>query len=134
VTRAEFQAVAELRARDAEILLNAQRWDGAYYVAGYAVECGLKACIAKMFKQDDIPEPDFVRKIYTHDLEMLLERANIRQHIPLNSPLDVNWGIVFEWSESSRYRSDITQTDAVAMCNAVNAHVAGILPWLKNYW
>jgi hypothetical protein len=27
----------------------------AYYLAGYALECGLKACIAKLMNPDDFP-------------------------------------------------------------------------------
>jgi hypothetical protein len=45
MNRAELQQLAEDRRLDAEALLAAQRWAGAYYLAGYAVECGLKACI-----------------------------------------------------------------------------------------
>jgi len=45
VNRAELRQLAEDRILDAEHLLAAGRWSGAYYLAGYAVECGLKACI-----------------------------------------------------------------------------------------
>jgi hypothetical protein len=45
VNRAEFQKLADLRAREAGVLLAARCYDGAYYLAGYAVECALKACI-----------------------------------------------------------------------------------------
>jgi hypothetical protein len=47
MTCTEFQAMAEVRLNDAETLLAAGLWDGAYCLAGYAVECGLKANIAK---------------------------------------------------------------------------------------
>jgi hypothetical protein len=33
------------RVRDAAALLKARRWSAAYYLAGYAAECGLKACV-----------------------------------------------------------------------------------------
>lgn len=48
MNRTQLQILAEERARDAEALLNAGRWSGAFYLAGYAIECGLKACIAKL--------------------------------------------------------------------------------------
>jgi hypothetical protein len=47
VNRAEFQKLADLRAREAGVLLAAKCYDGAYYLAGYAVECALKECIAR---------------------------------------------------------------------------------------
>ena len=46
VNRWEFRELATLRLAEAKALLDAGLPDGAYYLAGYAVECGLKACIA----------------------------------------------------------------------------------------
>jgi HEPN domain-containing protein len=134
VTRSEFQQVAELRVKDAEILLNAQRWDAAYYLAGYAVECALKACIAKGFNQHDIPDWKFCQNIFVHDLEKLLKLASLQSQIVKNSPLDVNWGIVSEWSEKSRYELNTTETDATEMFGAVTDLANGVLVWLKNNW
>ncbi|MSU78452.1 MAG: HEPN domain-containing protein [Gemmataceae bacterium] len=48
VNRTQLQQLAQERVRDADSLLKAGQWSGAYYLAGYAVECGLKACIAKL--------------------------------------------------------------------------------------
>jgi hypothetical protein len=42
VTRADFQKLADMRIKEAGILLAAGEFDGAYYLAGYAVECALK--------------------------------------------------------------------------------------------
>src|SRR5204863_304605 len=55
VNRTEFQQLAEVRIKEAEALLAAGLWDGAYYLAGYAVECGLNACIANLFKAETFP-------------------------------------------------------------------------------
>ena len=46
MNRADFQRLADVRIDEAGVLLAAGRWSGAYYLAGYAVECALKACIA----------------------------------------------------------------------------------------
>jgi hypothetical protein len=134
MTRTEFQRLAEVRVRDAEVLVTAQRWDAAYYLAGYAVECGLKACIAKVFKQDDIPEWSFVKNIFVHDLAKLFELAGLQPHIVKNSPLDINCGIVRKWSEKTRYELGATAFEANEMFNAVTDPTNGVLPWLKNYW
>jgi len=42
--------LANLHLRHAEALLGAQLFAGAYYISGYAVECGLKAVVAKLFR------------------------------------------------------------------------------------
>jgi HEPN domain-containing protein len=55
VNRTQLQQLAEERVRDAKALPNAGQWSGAYYLAGYAVECGLKACIAKLTNLNDSP-------------------------------------------------------------------------------
>jgi HEPN domain-containing protein len=46
-TRAEFQELAETRLKEAKALLDLGMWNGSYYLAGYAVEVVLKACIIK---------------------------------------------------------------------------------------
>jgi HEPN domain-containing protein len=46
-TRRDFQELARVHLRAARILLDADQWQSAYYNAGYSVECGLKACIAR---------------------------------------------------------------------------------------
>jgi HEPN domain-containing protein len=47
MTRKDLQKLAAIRLKEAKLLLAANAPDGAYYLAGYAVECALKACIAK---------------------------------------------------------------------------------------
>jgi len=42
VTKAEFQELAEQRLAEAKALLDQGQWDGAYYLAGYAVELALE--------------------------------------------------------------------------------------------
>ena len=70
VNRTEFQILADVRLRRIKTLLDNGQWDGAYYLAGYAVECGLKACIAKLTKEFDFPpEKELHAKCYSHDLE-----------------------------------------------------------------
>ena len=38
MTKAEFQDMAEQRLAEAKALLDQGKWNGAYYLAGYAVE------------------------------------------------------------------------------------------------
>jgi len=55
MNRLDLQQLAWERSGDAQELLAAGRWSGAYYLCGYAVECGLKACIAKLSRLHDFP-------------------------------------------------------------------------------
>jgi hypothetical protein len=47
--------------------------DGAYYLAGYAVECALKACIAKETKRYEFPDKKRVDSSYSHNLDLLVK-------------------------------------------------------------
>src|SRR5213595_801683 len=77
VTKADLEALAEVRPADSFFLLQAERASSAYYLAGYAVELALKACIAKSFQPNAIPDKAFVNKIYSHSLEKLLGLAGL---------------------------------------------------------
>ncbi|MCP5119377.1 MAG: HEPN domain-containing protein, partial [bacterium] len=48
MNRTDFQNLALERLDDAKVLLDGGRYNGAYYLSGYVVECALKACIAKL--------------------------------------------------------------------------------------
>jgi hypothetical protein len=47
MNRNDFQKISRLRVKEAKALLDNGYPAGAYYLMGYAVECALKACIAK---------------------------------------------------------------------------------------
>ena len=55
MNRQDFQALARVRLEEAKALRDAGRPAGAYYLAGYTVECALKACIAKRTREHDFP-------------------------------------------------------------------------------
>jgi hypothetical protein len=41
--RRKFQEAAKIRKKDAQALIRSKQYPGAYYLAGYAIECALKA-------------------------------------------------------------------------------------------
>jgi HEPN domain-containing protein len=137
VNRLELQRLAKERIADARILLAAGRWTAAYYIAGYAVECGLKACIAKLMKPEEFPDRTFADKCWTHNLAQLLSLAGLKVDldgaIQTDPALRDNWDIVQEWNESSRY-SRKTKTDASDLYDAIPDNKHGVLSWLKRYW
>jgi HEPN domain-containing protein len=81
VTRKELQKLAGLRLREAEVLLENGCPDGAYYLAGYAVECALKACIARKTVRHEFPDLSRARES-SHDLAELLRVAGLTDAHP----------------------------------------------------
>jgi len=98
MNRADFHKLTEIRMKEARVLLDHKCYEGAYYLAGYAVECALKACIAKRTQAHDFPpKPQVVRDFYQHDIRSLAKMAGLE--LELNKRLSVvqfdsNWGHV----------------------------------------
>ncbi|MDQ3754076.1 MAG: HEPN domain-containing protein [Acidobacteriota bacterium] len=124
--------------REAKILFANGHYEGAYYLLGYAVECAFKACIAKRMKRFDIPDRKLVNDLYTHDLNKLLAVAELKPEYDkvskANPDFELNWTIVKDWSEQSRYTSGITKNRAKDFQSAVLSRKNGILPWLQKWW
>ncbi len=51
----EIEQIAEARLADAQLLLDADRYDGAVYLCGDAVELGLKARICRTLRWAGFP-------------------------------------------------------------------------------
>jgi len=136
VTRREFQRLAELRAQEAALLVQHRKLQGAYYLSGYAVECALKACIAKQTKRHEFPpKKKYVQDVYTHDLQSLLRLAELDDQLERdmkgNASLAVNWGVVKEWDEESRYiASGLKGKDMYTALIGSN----GVLTWIRQRW
>ncbi len=70
--------MSRLRLEEAKVLLAGDKPCGAYYLAGYSVECALKACIAKRTQAEDFPlSPEEARNVYVHDLQRLIKAAKL---------------------------------------------------------
>jgi HEPN domain-containing protein len=143
MNRNDFQQLAELRLKEARALLAADLADGAYYLAGYAVECAFKACIAKRTREHDFPEKKLVNESHTHDLGSLLRLAGLSDQLKIdigrNAISETFWETVQRWSEQSRY--ELIEGDDVfryfkagTMITAVESGKGGVLPWIKQYW
>src|SRR6185437_13926821 len=95
-----------------------------YYLAGYSLECALKAKIASSFRENEIPELRRVQKIYSHDLSSLLDISGLKDELEVemeaNGELRKHWTIATEWSEHARYQI-WTQERASAILEAVSA-------------
>lgn len=137
LTRLDLQRLADRRIEDAKILIDGARYDAGYYLAGYSVECGLKACVANLWKSEAFPERSFVPVVYIHDLKKLIDLAYLRSKFDAdtgtNAMLFGYWGTVLAWTEHSRYDN---KGDAAAreLYEAITNGTDGVLPWIKRYW
>lgn len=135
-----LRTLAESRIREAGVLLDARHPGGAHYLAGYAVELGLKACIAAQFRADEIPDwaisRDFLRD--GHNLSKLLQVANLTAHhdaeMERSEAFERNWRSVLTWRPDSRYEATATQALAEQLVRAVDDLDDGVLAWIRTHW
>ncbi len=103
-----FYRVAYQRFEEAKVLSDAGFYIGAVYLAGYAVECMLKALILASIPQSDQPnvEAEF-RGQRAHQYEWL--RKRYAQSNSGGFPKDVSESLVFvsTWETSLRYTPGI---------------------------
>lgn len=137
LTRLDLQSLADRRIVDAKVLIDGGRFDAGYYVAGYSVECGLKACIANLLKAEAFPEKSFASAIYIHDLKKLIDFAGLKAlfdaDIAANATLFGYWGTVLAWTEHSRYDNK-DESAARELYEAIANNPDGVLQWIKRYW
>ncbi|HIE02211.1 MAG TPA: DNA-binding protein [Thiotrichaceae bacterium] len=137
MNRNDFQQLADIRVKEAKVLLDNQCFDGAYYLLGYAVECALKSSISKQFKEHYFPNLQTVKDSYTHNLHKLLVIAGLKQQLyndgQAKPQLLSNWMLITNWSEQFRYQHSMTQPTAQDFYNAVTDNQTGVLTWLKNF-
>jgi HEPN domain-containing protein len=137
MNRADLQRVTRLRVQEAHTLLMDGRFPGAYYLMGYAVECALKACVAKQTRRYDFPDKKLANDVYTHDLEKLLQVAELTRVFEADRraslELELSWAIVKDWSEGARYETGITGSQARDLYSACTGR-NGVLPWVRKRW
>jgi HEPN domain-containing protein len=138
MNRADLQHLAELRLKEAGVLLDASCFEGAYYLAGYAIECAIKACFARKTEQYDFPSIKAVNQVYSHDPTKLISAAGLEEELAKelksNLSLNANWAVVKQWSEQQRYAANIAESNAKDLLSAIGDPVNGVFTWLKKLW
>ena len=129
---AELDKIAKARLEDAKALLEADRYDGATYVCGYAVEVALKARICRTLNWPDFPstnrEFESYRSFQTHDLDVLLHLSG--QEVRVKQQHFALWNKVAHWKVEWRYNLEgphdlvaltVKQIEAEEMIEAAEA-------------
>jgi hypothetical protein len=140
VNRVQWQQFAERWLVDAKTLLDNRRWSAAYYVAGYAVESGLKACV--LVRLAATPEVIFENRrfsenCWTHGLLELVKLAGLEAKraidIAANPTLAWNWAVTKDWTEQSRYETALHHK-AKKLYAAIADKPNGVMQWIRGHW
>ena len=103
----DLRTIARARFRDAQVLFASKRFDGAFYLCGYAVELALKARICRTLRWPGFPESgqDFkgLQSVKTHDLEVLLRFSGVEGKVRAKHMAE--WSKVLDWNPDKRYQS-----------------------------
>lgn len=111
------------RLDDARTLLAAQRWQGAMYMAGYAVECLLKTKLMQRYRCRTLNQLDeaLVKKgqvaadwsIYSHELVAMMNLLGCQEQIQADRAMRRHFSFIGQWSPAWRYTSSPgTKTNA----------------------
>ena len=109
----EIVTIADARREDAHLLAKLNRTDGAFYIAGYAVELLLKARIAFQLGIPDLfsdtSDKELVKPFKIHDLNRLLKYSGLYPNYLNDRQTDETllkgMMYIFKWNESARYKS-----------------------------
>jgi hypothetical protein len=116
ISTKELRAIARARFRDADVLLRAKRFDGAWYLCGYAVELALKARICRTLKWPGFPgsrhEFEGLQLVKAHDLDILLQFSGIADRVKTKHMAE--WSVVRLWNPEKRYQANRLATEQEA--------------------
>ena len=135
--RSDLQTLARGKLDDAQLLLVNFRPGNAYYLAGYCVELGLKACVSRQIAKETIPDKSILTGVLSHNFDQLVGLAGLKGELESakrdHPDFAANWAIVLRWSPDSRYRASL-QIDAEYLVQAASDPANGVLPWIRRYW
>ena len=138
LNRDSLRSLTDSRLKEAQVLLDNRLWTGAYYMAGLAVECALKSCLASEVKEHDFPDKRFVNDMYDHNLEKLFKLnaalwVALQDGIKKDAKLGVNWSVVKDWDDGKRYDT-VDELEAKALYEPTTEPGAGVMEWIRGRW
>ncbi len=130
VTAPELITLAESRLEEARVLLREGHYAGAVYLAGYSIECCLKAAICKSLDWERL-----LGLFKTHDLEGLLLYSGFDRQLRSDPILLRSFTeIIANWSEETRYTApdSIDRQRAEEFLGWVIDSKVGVVTWLQS--
>lgn len=122
ISRGNMRRIAKARLKDAQVLCDARRYDGAVYLAGYAVELALKAriCTALQWKEYPFTNREFqdYKSFKTHTYDVLLKLTGAESRI--KARFMTEWSAVAMWEPAVRYKpvGSVMRQDAELMVSS----------------
>jgi HEPN domain-containing protein len=136
----DIQNLADLRIREAVKLQKSKFYNGAFYLAGYAVELYLKAKICDTMDVPDfydthVPKSDLSKTFLIHNLDRLMLLSGLHTKFEAAKKtvpnLTDHWDKVLTWSEKSRYNNPNTKTEIEALEFIESSKI--IMKWIKKH-
>jgi hypothetical protein len=94
-----FNEVAKLRVDDAQILLEKRRFNGALYLAGYAIECLLKSAVVEKRRCVYLPAD-----LETHNWDNLLRESGLKSALDKAPAVKALYSTLADcWGPQMRY-------------------------------
>jgi len=120
---------------DARVLLAEERFTGAYHAGGLALECALKARIAKLTVAGEFPDRDRTRQALEHNPSKLLGAAELlaMQRTDVSPTFQSNWATVKDWTVDSRYDPSPNPVTVKAFLDALDDPTDGVLQWVRRH-
>lgn len=110
LTPEQLKELSIERLNDAKVLYASERYDGAFYICGYAIELGLKYKICKTLDWDEYPVSgkgaEKHKSFKTHKFDDLLHYSGIEKQ---KHAFVEEWSAVMKWDSEIRY-SFVKQT------------------------
>lgn len=151
----EIKQLANLRLAEARILLDAGKYDGAFYLAGYSVELMLKAKICEHLRIDNLFDKqgcnllgisELRKVVETHNINLLLLFSGLEQKFRIAKATNVklqeaynfftaSTGEKTDWNEQVRYLpiNSKTEHDVREFIGLLEDHdKEGLLKWIEQ--
>jgi hypothetical protein len=129
-----------MRLEDAIMLFNNNLYDGAFYIAGYALELTFKAKICECLKIDEFyhlhaAKSDFSKVFLVHNLNRLLILSGLYTVYETDkltdSRLMLAWSTAIKWSENNRYDKRGTHVSREVQ-DFINA-IKFLIQWINTH-
>src|SRR5947207_2045733 len=118
-----FQQVARVRLEDGAVLLENERYSGAIYLAGYALECLLKWAVTERRQCVYLP-----LELETHDLAELLAQSGLKRTLMRDHDLSAKFDRLAEsWGPELRY---LAKEPTAKSANQLYQQIALVYHWI----
>ena len=116
----------------ARILLKQNVTAEAWYHAGFAVECAMKAAIMRHRRYNAFPDRETNPELYVHNLHALAVEAGLDIKALVRDPIATNLQVVLMWGRSASYDPKpmpvtVARDMVEAACGA-----DGVIAWLDR--